>query len=1559
MRFIELIIKIKIPIFILLLTAFAVFAPGNISAQSSIRLGTLEVPDQFIADLNVRATITVYVEDPNTGGPWGGVGVRVISDRNVGDQVDFFDPESQETNGQGFAYFTIRSDSAGTAFVTAINQNTQGPVTSDKPITFMELSQDNSFITVNPNSAEANGEEFVTVTTYFRDGNDMPIPNVPFEPLSVLVNPSAGTNINVNGVPSDEQGRVFARLTSTEIGVKSVVSVWYNLTLGSGTVTFTPGPVDGEASSVVADPSAVTADSVSVVTVTITVRDQDGNPKQGISGADIDVQVLFIDGPVGGGGDQVAGPSGQTDANGRIIAEVTSKRVGYKQILVTVTEDGNQIQLSQRPDVRFDSGPPDIIASQVSVTPEYLAADGVEEAAVAIQILDHFNNPPFPNPIQTEGAVIISATGSNNYYTQPAGPTDALGNISGMVRSTHAEEKRILVTVYSNLLEDQPHVTFLAGEPDPTTTTIQATPVIIGTGADTCHVTITLRDAFDNLVPNFPDPTQNENVIFWVMPLDGVLITHQLSGVSNEYGQIFGDFVTTVTGIDTVRGEMVLHGQPGTWAIQDYALVNVIPDVTNSGTSIVSATPDIVVADNEEICTIYIQLNDSQNNPVSNVPADSIDIDISGMNNFMVLLGGETNENGEIWTTFRSTRAEVKVINVSVHQGLTVPVSLTPDSVRFVPGALDSAHSSVLAFPTQVVADGIDSSTVTIIARDRFDNTIPGIPQGRITVDVDGGAVVNGPISGTDEQGTALAFVTSLIVGVKTVTVSIQEVGSVPVQLEDRPQITFVPGGIDPETSTLTATSPHVVGPNDPSTITLTLRDLYGNPIVGYEPGFIRIYSDNDMIGDFPPVGVTNENGKTFAYITHVVADTVIFIARVTDSGTGQQHVIQDSLGVPARTIFLPGPPSGERCDLSPAQQEVIVGNFAELTLTVRDTFMNPIPNIPASFILFHVTGTDNHPSDDPVALGPTDENGVTHVRFWSTKAESKTVTASVVDIPIIDEAVVNYRPGSIHDDNSVVQVNPDEVIADGISSSLITITLRDTFHNPIPYIDQNEFDIYLDRLDEQGCTNCELEGFTPGESGTDGIIRNALVSWFPEAIRVTVRVRGVTLADQPWVVFTANTISGMLTEIEADPQVVVADSSQFTTILITARNVEGRPIPGVQADAIDLNVTGERNALGVWSAGATDQQGEIWRTLVSSKAEQKVITATISGVVVDDNEVVTFVPGPVDHQRSWMTATTPKIANGVDYSLVTMQFNDAFNNPISVFGSGSDSLYIKAMEPDTAGVTIFQPTLPANESAQVFARVTSVVQHSGDQAVELRAFLNNQSIALPQLVEFIYEIDPLRSTVRIEPNRDIYADNSDSAVVYVDIRSSTNAPIPNIPITIESSRNTFEDDPTDHITPPGATNANGSAKGYVRSEHEGASFLTVKAVAITDSVITLADMMYVEFARAPLARFDSDSLYAEPNPFIPDSPHEDYNQVRFNIPLRQHTGGDVYVEVYDIGGALVKKMPAEFDGNRGSYSAYWDGTDTNSDPVAGGIYIYQVNVSGTEILHSIVGLAR
>lgn len=121
--------------------------------------------------------------------------------------------------------------------------------------------------------------------------------------------------------------------------------------------------------------------------------------------------------------------------------------------------------------------------------------------------------------------------------------------------------------------------------------------------------------------------------------------------------------------------------------------------------------------------------------------------------------------------------------------------------------------------------------------------------------------------------------------------------------------------------------------------------------------------------------------------------------------------------------------------------------NAVTLTLTVADATGRLRPGVTPSF---QVSGSDN-------AVGtpaPTDAFGSTKITLSSTKAEVKTVTASIeqdgmkaVEVPHVE---LRFVAGSVKDEHSSVSAGGTSAKANGTDEIYFNVTLRDAHDNAI-----------------------------------------------------------------------------------------------------------------------------------------------------------------------------------------------------------------------------------------------------------------------------------------------------------------------------------------------------------------------------------------------------------------------------------------------------------------------------------------------------------------------------
>jgi len=114
-----------------------------------------------------------------------------------------------------------------------------------------------------------------------------------------------------------------------------------------------------------------------------------------------------------------------------------------------------------------------------------------------------------------------------------------------------------------------------------------------------------------------------------------------------------------------------------------------------------------------------------------------------------------------------------------------------------------------------------------------------------------------------------------------------------------------------------------------------------------------------------------------------------------------------------------------------------------------------------------------------------------------------------------------------------------------------------------------------------------------------------------------------------------------------ATPTVVVADGATSATLIATARDATGAPVPGRR---VTFTVRGAGGTIQPIPTGdrVTDPGGAVTASLVSTRAEAKDVTVEVDGVPVAQHATVTFTPGEAN-SLAFAAAPAAAIAGGRD----------------------------------------------------------------------------------------------------------------------------------------------------------------------------------------------------------------------------------------------------------------------------------------------------------------------
>lgn len=329
---------------------------------------------------------------------------------------------------------------------------------------------------------------------------------------------------------------------------------------------------------------------------------------------------------------------------------------------------------------------------------------------------------------------------------------------------------------------------------------------------------------------------------------------------------------------------------------------------------------------------------------------------------------------------------------------------------------------------------------------DRAGNVVSGV---NVTFTVASGGGSTAPLSpatlGTDGSGLATlsSWTLGTVAGANTLAVTAGGLTGSPATFSatgtpDVPSAAQSTVAAGAATVTACATSCTVAGGTADS-VTVTVRDQYGNSVGA---GISVTVSATGTSNTFTPgaTGTTNTSGvfATKLSSTKAEAKTVSATAGVTGiTQTAGVTVNPDPAGLIANSTVAASTPITASSG----------GSVSTVTVTVRDQFLNPFVGRTVSIAVSPATGnTVTQPA------GTTNASGVATGSFYTTRAETKTVTASVSGMgggTLTGNALVTVNPAAA---SQVVMVTQPANWTSGTTSGSTqpSVRLQDPFGNNV-----------------------------------------------------------------------------------------------------------------------------------------------------------------------------------------------------------------------------------------------------------------------------------------------------------------------------------------------------------------------------------------------------------------------------------------------------------------------------------------------------------------------------
>ena len=382
---------------------------------------------------------------------------------------------------------------------------------------------------------------------------------------------------------------------------------------------------------------------------------------------------------------------------------------------------------------------------------------------------------------------------------------------------------------------------------------------------------------------------------------------------------------------------------------------------------------------------------------------------------------------------------------VSIVATQTAGDPLTPGtSATFTvdPGAVSASTSTVAALPLSVVADGVTTSTITVTLLDSLSNPVPGKTVSLARSSGPGSPTIGAASGLSDPSGVVTFTVRSTTAGTDVFTAT--DVTDASLVITQTASVDFTVGPVSAAVSTVGSAPGSVVADGiATSTITVTLMDGHSNPVSG------KTVTLAHTSGAGTPTisaasGASNGSGVVTFTVKSTTAATDVFTATdVTDASL----VIAQTASV----TFTAGAVSASVSTVVPSPASVAADGITTSTITVTllDSHSNPVSGKTVTLAKTSGAGTPTISA----ASGASNGSGVVTFTVKSTTAGTDVFTATDVtdaSLVITQTASVTFTAGTVSAATSTVAALPLSVVADGITTSLITVTLLDSHSNPV-----------------------------------------------------------------------------------------------------------------------------------------------------------------------------------------------------------------------------------------------------------------------------------------------------------------------------------------------------------------------------------------------------------------------------------------------------------------------------------------------------------------------------
>lgn len=746
-------------------------------------------------------------------------------------------------------------------------------------------------------------------------------------------------------------------------------------------------------------------------------------------------------------------------------------------------------------------------------------------------------------------------------------------------------------------------------------------------------IQVIVTDINTNRIPNYPVSFTADN---------GATIIGQKNTDSE------GKIIVPITNIHIGKSEIGVNVNNITYSTD----VDFIADANSAKINTFTINPNSSFANGTDEKLITFNIIDKNNNPVSNTQ-----IQLSADNQAQLketeLL---TDSHGNASTTMTSKISGAVTVTALVNK------VTTKKTTQFIADLSNGKIISVTPSTPPYIADGNTPVIFTAIVKDKNHNVIPNAKVIWST-NRDQSIVGINEVSTTDNQGIAKTIVTSTHAFDVIVTARLSN------ESFDAKPISFIANN-QHGLITLTSNKTQLVADNtEQAILTAVVKDKFGNKL----PNVTVKWQSNASATLDKQKSVTDNQGQTTNQIRTKKAGVTEIIVTLENKEKAQLALTAIANPNSANIVLT----------TENNKTEAIADNHDTITLSAHVTDAENNPLIKQS-VFWH--STHNTLSTN---MTKTDDNGDVKIEIKGTKALPTTVTAILENNQSATQNI-HFIAGQVKSSQSTFLIEPQSIIANGQSLATGTITLKDTFGNPVPKQEKlitltgDNPTIQFSAIKEidNGVYQTSIKGKQEGISTINAKYTNISNTF--------------TLA-QP-LGFIADKQNATINAVNVvAPFDVIANGTD--KVVIRAKIVDKQGNPGMEGIAV-----GWITSLGRLSQpiSKTNKNGIAEITLISTQAGSAQVTAMLdSQQSLDADHLINFNTDTISADKSQLSLIPNTIISEVEQSHITLTLKDKYDNLLTGLENKISVSYSTDL---TATTTAFKEISTGVYQAQVSA---------------------------------------------------------------------------------------------------------------------------------------------------------------------------------------------------------------------------------------------------------------